>query len=225
VTSGSLMARRLEKLRARSASDKELRRSAILDAARRQLRRVASAELTVAEVARAAGLAKGSVFRYFPTKEALVLAVFELEVADLFGALAEGVAARPRLEPADFVRLLVDELRQRPVYLQLSTVVHVVLEHNIDVEEAVRFKRGLLAYLSAAGALLETKLAFLRPGEGLRLLLRIHAMLIGLWQLTEHSPVVAEALARGGLDAFRIDFADELEDLLAALLRGMEARP
>src|SRR4051794_30361832 len=100
MTSGPLMPRRLTKLRARSASDKELRREAILDAARRLLRRVPTAELTVADVARTAGLAKGSVFRYFATKEALVLAVFELELAELFGSLAAQLAARAPLDSA-----------------------------------------------------------------------------------------------------------------------------
>src|SRR5438552_11947826 len=108
------MPRRLDKLRARSASDKELRRAAILDAARRLLRRVPSAELTVSDVARAAGLAKASVFRYFATKEALVLAVFELELAELFAALATRLAARAPLDSATFVRTLVDELQERP---------------------------------------------------------------------------------------------------------------
>ncbi len=218
------MARRLEKLRARSAEDKELRRGAILEAARRQLSRVAWGELIVADVARAAGVAKASVFRYFPTKEALVLAVFELELAELFAALAERVGATSGLDAAGFVSALVAELGARPVYLHLSTVVHGVLERNIDVEECVRFKRSLLAYLTAGGAIVERSLRFVRPGEGLRLLLRVHAMLIGFWQLTDHSPVVAEAIARGGLDAFRIDFANELEDVLVTLLRGMEAR-
>jgi AcrR family transcriptional regulator len=218
------MTRPLEKQRARSASDKELRRSTILDAARARLRRVPSAELTVADVARAAGLAKGSVFRYFPTKEALVLAVFELELSELFGTLAARLAAEETLDATTFVRTLVDELREHPVYLHLATVVHGVLEHNISVGECVRFKQHLLAYLSAAGVLIERSLRFLRAGEGVRLLLRIHALVIGLWQLTDHPPVVAEAIARGGLDVFRIDFADELEDVLVALLRGMEAR-
>jgi AcrR family transcriptional regulator len=218
------MARRLEKLRARSASDKELRRAAILDAARRQLRRVASADLLVADVARAAGLAKGSVFRYFPTKEALVLAVFELELSELFGTLAAKLAPHEHLDSATFARTLVAELRTRPVYLHLATVVHGVLEHNIELDDCVRFKQHLLAHLTVAGALIERLLGFLRPGEGLRLLLRIHALLIGLWQLTDHPPVVAEAVSTLGLDVFRIDFSDELEDVLVVLLRGMEAR-
>ncbi len=222
------MALKLEKLRARSASDKELRRRALLDAARRKLRRVSWSELTVADVARAAGLAKGSVFRYFPTKEALVLAVFELELAELFAALHEklepALARKRGLDAETFARTLVGELRARPVYLKVATVVHSVLEHNIELEAAVRFKRALGGYLAAGGELLERGLAFLRPGEGTRLLQRVHALLIGFWQLTDHPPIVAEALSRAGLEAFKFDFADELEDVLVTLLRGMEAR-
>jgi TetR/AcrR family transcriptional regulator len=218
------MAQRLDKLRARSASDKELRRAALLDAARRLLRRVPWSELTVAEVARAAGLAKGSVFRYFPSKEALVLAVFELELAELFAALHARLGVGRRFDAQTFVHALLAELAERPVYLHLATVVHGVLEHNLVLDECVRFKHALLAHLTAGGALLEQGLGGVRPGEGLRLLLRVHALIIGFWQLTDHPPVVAAAIAHPGLEAFRIDFADELGTVLVTLLRGMKER-
>jgi AcrR family transcriptional regulator len=218
------MAQKLSKLRARSADDKELRRKAIVTAARRAIARRPVAELTVAEMGRAAGLAKGSVFRYFPTREELVLAVYEEELAELFAALGPEIEGEPRLTGERLAALFVAQVAARPVFLQLSVVVHAVLEHRVSLEAAIRFKRVLAAHLFAAGILLESRLPGLRAGEGARLILRAHALLIGFWQLCDFPPVVEEAIRSTGLDMFRIDFARELEEVLVTLLRGMEAR-
>jgi TetR/AcrR family transcriptional regulator len=218
------MPAKLQKQRARSADDKELRRLAIVGAARRALQRRPLAELTVAEMGRAAGLAKGSVFRYFPTREELVLAVYEEELAELFAALGAQIVAEPSLTADRLASLFVAEVAARPVFLQLSVVVHAVLEHRVSLDSAVRFKRVLATHLFGAGLLLESRLAGLRPGEGAKLILRAHALLIGFWQLCDHPPVVAEAVRTTGLDVFKLDFARELEEVLVTLLRGMEAR-
>src|SRR5687767_5303134 len=163
---------RLLKQRARSADDKELRRKAIVAAARRAIARQPVAELTVAEMGRAAGLAKGSVFGYFPTREELILAVYEEELAELFTALGAKLAAEPELGSERLARLFVAEIAARPVFLQLSVVVHSVLEHRISLEAAKRFKLVLATHLFAAGVLLETRFTVLHPGEGARLILR-----------------------------------------------------
>jgi hypothetical protein len=60
------------------------------------------------------------------------------------------------------------------------------------------------------------------PGQGARLFLRMHALLVGLWQLTDHPAPIAGALASAGLGAFGMEFATELEEVLRLLLRGME---
>ena len=60
--------------RAIQAEDKQERHHAILDAAERLLLRSPERIANVAEVADEAGLAKGTVYLYFPSKEELLLA-------------------------------------------------------------------------------------------------------------------------------------------------------
>lgn len=65
-------------LRARSADAKRARREALLDAAEAHVLRAGSAHaLRIEEIARSVGLAKGSMYLYFPSKEALVIDLFE----------------------------------------------------------------------------------------------------------------------------------------------------
>ena len=69
--------------RAILAEDKQERQHAILDAAERLLRRSPERIANVAEVADEAGLAKGTVYLYFPSKEELLLALHERNVDEL----------------------------------------------------------------------------------------------------------------------------------------------
>ena len=80
--------------RAIQAEDKQERHHAILDAAARLLRRSPERIANVADVADEAGLAKGTVYLYFPSKEELLLALHERNIDGFFRALVERLAQR-----------------------------------------------------------------------------------------------------------------------------------
>lgn len=217
------MAKTLSKQRARNDGDKQLRRDAILEAATRLVGEVGYGGLTMVDVARAAGVAKGTLYLYFATKEALVLAVFERQLALLFDDVAGELARSGCDGPEAFARVMADALARHRVFVDLSTVLHTVLEHNVDLDTAIRFKRALRDQLVRGGAIVEALFPFLRPGDGAHLFLRLHALMIGVRQLSDPSPVVARAHREPDLAVFRVDFAAELADLLVCVLRGMEA--
>jgi len=84
------------------------------------------ASVTVSEIAAAAGVAKGSVYRHFPSKEALFTAVVEnlcQETAEGFAAAVaqlggpEGLAADPGKTALVFARLIA---RAMPILLELG---------------------------------------------------------------------------------------------------------
>ncbi|HTV11439.1 MAG TPA: TetR family transcriptional regulator [Acidimicrobiales bacterium] len=84
------------------------------------------ASVTVSEIAAAAGVAKGSVYRYFPSKEALFTAVVESLCADTAERFAEavadlggphGLAADPGKTALVFGRLIA---RAMPILLELG---------------------------------------------------------------------------------------------------------
>jgi hypothetical protein len=96
------------------------------------------------------------------------------------------------------------------------------MSRNISVEAARRFKQALAKRLDAAGAALEHCLPSLPRRSGARLLLRFHAVVIGVWQLANHPPNVARAIDELGLSTLRIDFAKEIEEMFVLLITGME---
>ena len=219
------MPRRLQKLRARSDDEKLLRRATILGAARVLLQKTDWTELRTSDVARRAGMAKASVFRYFGKKEELVLAVYLAELGAVFATLERELDGARSVSDVEIARRVAATLVDHPLFVRLSTAVHAALARRITVASARRFKGELLGQLAGAARLLEAKLPALPPGAGLRLLLRCHAAMIGLSQLADSPPSVEAALQGGGLDVFRIDFAKEIEEVFLALLKNLEASP
>src|SRR5678816_511085 len=91
--------------RAIQASDKQERHAAILDAAERLLIGSPERVPNVAEVADEAGLAKGTVYLYFPSKEELLLALHERNIDGFFAALIARLAQDQAVRIQDVLAL------------------------------------------------------------------------------------------------------------------------
>jgi hypothetical protein len=72
------------------------------------------------------------------------------------------------------------------------------------------------------GELFELALPFLRPGEGVHLLLQLQAIVIGLQHISDPAPVVREIISQPDLCAFEVDFGTEFRRMALALLNGIE---
>lgn len=166
-------------LRARSPDDKEARRRALLAAAWERFRATEYEAITVAEVAARAGLAKGTVYLYFRTREELFLGVAVERLGEWIDALDERLDAGRGT--STIARAFTETLRPRADLLRLVAILHAILERNVEEGPIVQFKRAMLARIAATGARLERRLPVLAPGDGGRLLLRIYALIIGLW--------------------------------------------
>ncbi|MBL8148988.1 MAG: TetR family transcriptional regulator [Blastocatellia bacterium] len=209
------------KQRARRDEEKQHRRRTILLAARDLLEERAFTEFTIAAVAERVGLAKGTLFLYFETKEKLYLALLEEMLQDWFTDIDLRLDKLDADIPMQSLSTtLVDSLKNRKLFLTLLSLLESVLEHNIDYETAAKFKWGLLEKVTATGKRLEQRLPSLSLGEGTRLLLHIRALITGLHQMSNTSTVVAKVLEDPAMQVFRIEFEQELEYGLKALIDG-----
>jgi AcrR family transcriptional regulator len=211
--------------RARSDEDKQERREAILATTAAMYEREPSfAGFTMAALAQEAGLAKGTLYLYFRTKEALFLALLESG----FDAWFDDVDARLQGEGAWSIEQAADaivrSIRGRETLARLLSIMPAIVEHNVEFEAALRFKRQVMQRADATGRLLQARLPWLAEGEGARFLVHLHALVIGVWQLAEPSPVIRRVMDTPELAPARVDFAEDLRFLLSAVLRGMQAR-
>lgn len=213
------------KRRAVHEEQKEERRQAIVEMAWRMFQGTRYEALTVAGVAEELGLAKGTMYLYFKTKEALFLAVLEQCLREWFAEVDTDLqalidASTPTIPQV--TRVLCQALEARPGLTRLLAILHTLLENNIALDTAMQFKRLLLEHFTRTGALLERCLPFLQTGEGARLLLRCHALVIGLWHLADPSPLVRQVLQQPEFSLFEVQFAPEFSATLQALLYGLQ---
>lgn len=207
------------KQRARKSADKADRRQTILAAGLALIGQ--SNDFTMLDVAQEAGIAKGTVYLYFQTKEQLILAILSQLLAEWFDEIDRQLAQVVSLDVRQAADYLVATLKERTLLIRLLSMLEAVLEHNIDYDTALTFKNWLLTRLLATGTQLEAKFPFLSPGEGAHILLHIRALLIGLWQMADHSTVISEVLAKNSnLTIFQINFEQELKMGITALLAG-----
>lgn len=200
--------------RAIQAEDKQERHDAILDAAERMLVRSPERVANVAEVADEAGLAKGTVYLYFPSKEALLLAVHDRAIENFFRAVIALVEGDEPVRIEDMLRLTRQHLVDPPLVLPLAARCFGLMAHSLPADAATAFKQRMAARLERAGAGLERHFPQLAAGDGVALLRRSYALIIGLWQMS------AASGAEGASPVFVWDYPDELERALRALWQG-----
>jgi len=214
--------------RARAAEHKTERRAAILAAAEALLLRDPSARFAVDEIARRAGLAKGTVYLYFGSREEVLLAVHDAQMEELFGSLARTLA-RPKVGAAAVARAVLGFLRQRPEFFRLSTSCHGALEASVSSAVARAHREAVAARLLSIGRRIEILHPGIRPGDGATLLKTCYALMLGLWQLAA-SPLRVPGPGSSDCEpaALRINFEAQLEaaltDLWNAAARRGEAR-
>lgn len=205
-----------------SPEDKQLRRSELLAAARNLFHR--DGELpTVADIAHATGMAKGTVYLYFRTKEEIFVALLEDDFARLMQALGNTISQLPgnRAHAATaFAQAFAETLDALPDLLPLAALAHGVLEKNLPLAAMRDFKGGLAAGLSAAGLALSQRIPNLSPSDASELLLHSWAMTLGLSQSLRIPASLEQALQGPEFAVLRRDPAVDLRQALAALWRG-----
>lgn len=222
--------------RATSAAAKEARRRQLLAAAVALFSERPYGDVTMAAVARRAGVAKGTTYLYFRTKEELFLALYRERLESWLDELrTELLACGGPVSPESFAATLRRTLEARPTLARLMALLHLVLEQNLELETAVDFKRWLGGQFHGLGGALESVLGeeaagssrrredLLVPGNGARLLLRVNALVVGLHQMAHPVGAVAEALESDDLRPLRTEFGPELEQSVVCLLRGWPA--
>ena len=200
------------KRRAVAPEEKTARRGAILRAAEELAAR--SLGFSMDQLARRAGLAKGTVYLYFGTREEVLLAVHEKQSHELFDVVERSLAAAaPTGESV--VRSGLRYLRSHPEFYPLAANCRGMLDTNVSTEAAFAFKDRVARRLAALGARIESLYAGLKAGEGAALLMNSYALILGLWQLADVPVSLRAIMHRPEMQIFRIDFERQLS---AALL-------
>ncbi len=116
------------------ADDRALKRERILDAAERVFAQRGFFAAKVADIAREAGVADGTIYLYFKNKDDLLISLFESRMERVNARLAAAVAAAatPRAQLDAFIRAYVDLIVEQPTAAEVLT---------IELRQSARFMR------------------------------------------------------------------------------------
>lgn len=209
--------------RARHPQEKAVRREAILAAARDLVDRQQLHDVSLNAIAQATGLTKPNLYRYFESREEILLTLFLEDLRDF----SEGVVTRlAQLNPAGSdveaaaATVLVDAYAMRPRLCRFLGMISAVFEHNVSAEAIEDTKRISMTLAQDVSGALHRLLPKLTLERCLWLNNAIALFVAGLWPPANPAAAVREVLAKPQFSSMRPDFERDLKGVIVTLIRG-----
>lgn len=203
-------------MRALTDSERQQRRDALADTALVLFAEVGYQRLTIDAVAKAAGVAKGSVFLVFASKEDLILHAAGRRFALWFDRLEQ---VTPSVPASTLAADLYQTIEADPLLMPLLGLVGPVLEQGCSAEAVIRFKEALAWGVTTISKKWALERPSVNPEAWGALFLRVYALIVGAWAVGEASDTVRDALAnRPDLQSLLTRFEDLVVPLLEAQL-------
>jgi len=209
--------------RARSTEQKSERREAIIASALKLFESKTFQQISVADIARRAGIGKGTFFLYYKTKEELFFSVIRTEFQTWLDAMDAMFSEKRNVTKEGLLALFNEVLGNRSLLAKLITIQYTVLENNVAYADILDFKRMMIERLTRTGRLIEESSSVVPPGQGFRLIMWMYAMVIGLFQMASPSQKLARIYTQEpGMTKFLMNFKEEYFEMLRAILSGWE---
>ena len=210
--------------RARRPEQKQQRREEILAAAADLFDREGIDGTTLSAIARAAGLSKANLYRYFDSREAILLAVLAEEQAHWLQAVRVRLDA---LKGSGDIEAVADAITEalvaNPRVHGLMACVSSVLEHNVGVEAVEHLKRAALLEGLQTTEALHAALPQI-PREGLMKFVKMYYLFASaVWPAAHPNEVVSQVLSRPEFQPMCIELEDALRQHARLVLRGLAA--
>jgi AcrR family transcriptional regulator len=210
--------------RARSADDKQTRRTAMLEAAHHIAAEHEVRSVTLTAIAARTGLHKSAVLRYFDNREALLLTMCQQQWrawVDELTAAAEGAPTSPTAA----AELVSGTLSGRPVFCDLLAQTPVVLEREAPVDEVRQFKSHVLAAVDDAGRAVRALVPSLTDEQAVEFVGVATTLAGTLWHVAHPPAALRSAYAADpALARACVDFAPALTGVLTTYLAGLQVR-
>lgn len=212
--------------RARSEEQKAERRALIIDAAQKLFIKSNFHSINMNQIAEMTGVAKGTLFLYFKTKEHLFLELAREVIHNwdvrLKKLLTELISSKSLANPDDLINLFKKSSLDERQLIRLFAILGPILERNIDYDTAKEFKLFLKELVVSNGKLLEEYITNLNPGDGEKFFLYTYMLITGIQNVSEPSKTVSEVIKKeDNLKILDIQFSPVFFELLTILIKGM----
>jgi AcrR family transcriptional regulator len=216
--------------RARTDEQRAERRESILTTASELLVEYRVTDLSLNELARRVGLAKSNVLRYFESREAILLELFDREYRAWLDALESELTRQGSVSPASgtdqaaetVASAIAATVAVRPVFCDLCASAAGVLERNVSAEVAAEYKKSAVAGAYRLADIVRPFLGDLTMAQGTVLVGTVNLVVGGVWSNSQPSPGMALAYEQHAeLRAMRLDLETAVREILATLMVGI----
>lgn len=207
--------------RARKPQEQQLRRDAILAAASELLDREGLQGTGLNAIAAKAGFTKSNVYRYFESREDVLLTLFLREFESFVEDFEAASAACP---PGDVDALAATSARTfvgHPRFCGFIGILTSVLEQNVSVEKIIALKRAVTALNLRITAAVGRKLPGASEADLAWAVAMVATLVGGMWPNVTPSPATAQVLAMPEFDYLKPRPERDLTRAIAALFRSI----
>lgn len=179
--------------RARSVASKMERKDSIMAAAELLLRQSGCGTTTMQAVATEVGVAKGTLYLYFPTREILILGVY----GRLFDQWIDRFASHPSGEPGveEFCRDFYYYYADDRLFMELTGFGISLMESQLDQEAYVKGKRAMASRVKKLAGIAYQRLG-MNPTVAQKFIWGLLTVASGALQMTMRPPVASKNLPK-----------------------------
>jgi AcrR family transcriptional regulator len=203
--------------RAQKPEQKDQRRRAILNTAREFRKTRVFRALKLQEIADALDLAKGTLYRYFPTKQDLFMELYREDLLEWFDSW-RGEETEGAVGIAEVAHRWMKTLAARSDLVRMIASLHADIEADLSDEGILALKRFMRDFLIEAGSELE-RLAPKTAGHGTEIILGLYVVIQGTSALC-FPPARVNVIVEqtDDLALFRFDFTALFAPLLERIV-------
>lgn len=209
-----------DRTRAIDEADKALRRQSLLQSALRLFLEQPTNLPSVQAIATEAGLAKGTIYLYFDTKEEIFLAILTHLYDGILSELLTNLESEPQVAQS-VAATLSAYTRRHPAFLPLASMNTTILERNVKPDLVMQLKTRLYEGIARISQALNKRYPTLSLSECAQLLINTQALVLGLWQMHQMPETVRSALIASNMSLLAPDFHETLKAGITCLWQSL----
>lgn len=207
--------------RARKPEEIEARRETLLAAAAELFDAEGAAGAGLNAIAAKAGFTKSNVYRYFESREQVLLELFLDEMEKMVPMFCAQLSAAAVNDVDALADIISANLAGRERLGQLSSILSSVIESNVSEDSIMRTKRTMSAHTARLAEALQAKLPRASVADCGWALAMIGTLVAGMWPGAFPSAAAAKVLALPEFAAARPDVSRDLPRAARAILASI----
>ena len=208
-------------IRARTPEAKAERRAAILAAAAALLAQGGQEHTTLNAIAITAGTTKSNIYRYFESREEILMRLLAKDLRHVSDALAS-MLTQPR-PLSEVAKTVANGLASNPRLCVLISIAASTLERNISTDTLRDIKRDMITSLETTAQALHKALPEIPLALAEQAVHLLFSMIAGLWPLCTPGAALLALYEEPEFNRFQQNFAETLAFSTQTMLQGLLA--